>query len=58
VPVIASGGADTPDDFLEVFEEGHADAALAASIFHDNLQGFAMLKRYLAERCVPMRVSA
>ncbi|MGO9641457.1 MAG: imidazole glycerol phosphate synthase subunit HisF [Candidatus Acidiferrales bacterium] len=58
VPVIASGGADTPDDFLEVFEKGKADAALAASIFHDNLQGFAALKRYLAERGVPMRVSA
>jgi cyclase len=58
VPVIASGGADTPQDFLDVFEKGKADAALAASIFHDNLQGFGALKRFLAERGVPMRVSA
>jgi cyclase len=58
VPVIASGGADTPQDFLDVFEKGKADAALAASIFHDNLQGFGELKRFLAERGVPMRVSA
>jgi cyclase len=34
VPVIASGGAGKPDDFLEVLGEGQADAALAASIFH------------------------
>ena len=39
VPVIASGGADTPETFLEVFREGRADAALAASIFHDSIQG-------------------
>jgi cyclase len=58
VPVIASGGADTPQDFLDVFEKGKADAALAASIFHDNLQGFGALKRFLAEHGVPMRVSA
>jgi cyclase len=58
VPVIASGGADTPQDFLDVFEKGKADAALAASIFHDNLQGFGALKRFLADRGVPMRVSA
>jgi cyclase len=58
VPVIASGGADTPQDFLDVFKKGKADAALAASIFHDNLQGFGELKRFLAERGIPMRVSA
>src|SRR3989442_3472423 len=38
VPVIASGGAKTPKHFLEIFTEGAADAALAASIFHDNVQ--------------------
>ncbi len=34
VPLIASGGAGTIDDFIEVFQEGHADGALAASVFH------------------------
>ena len=49
VPVIASGGADTPADFLAVFVEGRADAALAASIFHDAIQGLSELKRF--SRC-------
>jgi cyclase len=39
VPVIASGGADAPKDFLDVFVHGRADAALAALIFHDAVQG-------------------
>ena len=47
VPVIASGGADKPNDFLDVFVEGRADAALAASIFHDSIQGLGELKRFL-----------
>ena len=47
VPVIASGGADTPETFLDVFGEGRADAALAASIFHDRIQGLGELKRFL-----------
>jgi cyclase len=55
VPVIASGGADTPETFLEVFREGHADAALAASIFHDSVQGLGELKRYLGEQGVSVR---
>ena len=38
VPVIASGGAKLPQHFFEVFTEGAADAALAASIFHDRVQ--------------------
>ena len=46
--MIASGGADTPSDFLDVFVEGQADAALAASIFHDSIQGLSELKRFLA----------
>ncbi len=57
VPVIASGGADTPEDFLGVFSAGQADAALAASIFHDNLRGLSELKRFLAARGVPMRLN-
>jgi cyclase len=55
VPIIASGGADTPETFLEVFREGHADAALAASIFHDSIQGLGALKRYLGEQGVSVR---
>ena len=56
VPVIASGGADSPSDFLDVFVEGCADAALAASIFHDAVQGLGELKRFLASRGVPVRL--
>jgi imidazole glycerol-phosphate synthase subunit HisF len=56
VPVIASGGADTPDHFLTVFTEGRADAALAASIFHDNLRRLSELKEFLAARGVPVRL--
>lgn len=57
VPVIASGGADTPKDFLDVFVTGHADAALAASIFHDAIQGLGELKRSLRAGGVPVRLS-
>ena len=57
VPVIASGGADTPKDFLDVFVQGHADAALAASIFHDAIQGLGELKRFLRTNGVPVRCS-
>jgi cyclase len=57
VPVIASGGADTPKDFLDVFTEGCADAALAASIFHDSIQGLGELKRFLAANGVPVRLT-
>lgn len=57
VPLIASGGADKPSDFLEVFEKGHADAALAASIFHDAVQGLGKLKCFLNSKGVPVRLS-
>ena len=57
VPVIASGGADNPKDFLAVFTAGHADAALAASIFHDNVQALGELKQFLAARGVPVRLN-
>jgi cyclase len=56
VPVIASGGADKPADFLDVFVEGCADAALAASIFHDSVQGLGELKRFLSSKGVPIRL--
>lgn len=57
VPVIASGGAGTPDHFAQVLTEGLADAALAASLFHDGKLAIPDLKRYLAEQGVPVRPS-
>ncbi len=57
VPVIASGGAGTPEDFLTLFRQGRADAALAASIFHENVQGLSSLKRFLSEHGVPVRLT-
>lgn len=56
VPVIASGGAKLPEHFAEIFAEGSADAALAASIFHDNVQPIGELKRFLAARGIPVRL--
>jgi len=57
VPVIASGGANTFEDFLAVFTDGRADAALAASIFHTATHSIGALKKFLAERGVPVRLS-
>jgi len=56
VPVIASGGAKLPEHFAEIFLEGAADAALAASIFHDNIQPIRELKQFLARRGVEVRL--
>ncbi len=56
VPVIASGGAGTMEHFVSVFEEGKADAALAASIFHYNEIGIPELKTFLKERGVEVRI--
>jgi cyclase len=55
VPVIASGGAGTPAHFAEVFMEGKADAALAASLFHDGKLRIAELKEDLDRRGIPVR---
>lgn len=55
VPVIASGGAKKPEDFAEIFTTGLADAALAASIFHDGVQSIRELKQFLAGRGVEVR---
>jgi imidazole glycerol-phosphate synthase subunit HisF len=57
VPVIASGGAKSPEHFVEIFQEGAADAALAASIFHDAVQPIRGLKEFLASRGVEVRLS-
>ena len=56
VPVIASGGAKSPEHFAEIFQEGVADAALAASIFHDEVQSIRTLKQFLAARGVAVRL--
>lgn len=56
VPVIASGGAKLPQHFLEVFTEGAADAALAASIFHDQVQSIRALKSFLQSNGVEVRL--
>jgi len=55
IPVIASGGAGAPEHFAEVFERAKADAALAASVFHFGEIPIPELKRYLAQRGIPMR---
>jgi len=55
IPVIASGGAGSARDFIEVFREGCADAALAASIFHFGIENIAALKRELHEAGIPVR---
>jgi cyclase len=55
VPVIASGGAGRAEDFLAVFRDAGADAALAASIFHYGTHDVAGLKRFLSEHGVPVR---
>lgn len=56
VPIIASGGAGTPQHFLDVFEQGKADAALAASIFHFKEIEIPELKRYLSDAHIPVRI--
>jgi cyclase len=56
VPVIASGGAKNPAHFVEVFSAGAADAALAASIFHDNVQSIRALKEFLASESIEVRL--
>jgi imidazole glycerol-phosphate synthase subunit HisF len=56
VPVIASGGAKLPEHFAEIFTAGHADAALAASIFHDCIQPIRELKEFLFARGIPVRL--
>ncbi|MCM1282056.1 MAG: imidazole glycerol phosphate synthase subunit HisF [Muribaculaceae bacterium] len=55
VPVIASGGAGTMEHFYDALTEGHADAALAASLFHYKEMEIMELKDYLSGRGVPVR---
>ena len=55
IPVIASGGAGTPDHLYDGFVQGGADAVLAASIFHFGNYTIAHVKDALRARGLPMR---
>ena len=57
IPVIASGGAGQPQHFVEVFQEGAADAALAASVFHFGLKSVEAIKQMLREAGIPVRLA-
>jgi cyclase len=57
IPIIASGGAGGPGDFVRVFQEGEADAALAASIFHFGTYTVGSLKETLAASGIPVRLT-
>lgn len=56
VPVIASGGGGTMEHFVDVFTQGKADAALAASIFHFKEIAIPELKTYLQDKGIRMRI--
>lgn len=56
IPVIASGGAGTPEHFYDALTAGQADAALAASLFHFKELSIPALKEYLSGRGVPVRL--
>jgi cyclase len=56
VPLIASGGAGEPKHFLEAFQEGKADAALAASVFHYDKYPVPVVKQYLRKMGVNVRI--
>jgi cyclase len=55
VPLIASGGAGIPKHFLDVFTDGKADAALAASVFHYNKYPVPVIKDFLRKAGVTIR---
>ncbi len=57
IPIIASGGAGTMDHFIDVFTNGGADAALAASIFHFHEIDIPELKIFLANHAIPIRLN-
>ena len=56
VPLIASGGAGTPEHFAAVFDEARVDGALAASVFHTAAIAIPDLKRFLRERHIEVRL--
>ena len=56
IPLIASGGAGSPEHFRDVFEQADVSGALAASVFHTGAIGIPNLKRYLADEGLEMRL--
>lgn len=56
IPLIASGGAGTPDHFVKAVTDGGADAVLAASLFHYGVLRIQEVKSYMAESGLPMRI--
>jgi imidazole glycerol-phosphate synthase subunit HisF len=56
IPVVASGGAGSPQHMLHVLQEGQADAALAASIFHFGAFSIGQVKQFLADHGIPVRL--
>ena len=56
IPIIASGGAGAKEHFRDAFLEGHADAALAASVFHFGEIPIPELKQYLCSLKIPIRI--
>jgi cyclase len=56
IPVVASGGAGSPQHMLDVLTTGHADAALAASIFHFGTYSIGQVKQFLADHGVSIRI--
>jgi cyclase len=56
VPVIASGGAGTPEDLYQALFTGEADAVLAAGIFHYGTYSISEMKEYLARKRIPIRI--
>jgi cyclase len=56
VPVVASGGAAGPADFVAAVRDGHADAVLAASIFHRRIHSISAVKQAMAEAGLPVRL--
>src|SRR5262249_57905666 len=57
IPVVASGGAGSPEHLYQALSAGKASAALAASIFHYGQYSIPETKRYLAERGVAVRMT-
>ena len=56
IPIIASGGAGKKEDFVDVFTQGHADAALAASVFHFGEISIPELKKYMYNEGINVRL--
>ncbi len=56
IPVIASGGGGSKQDFVDLFNQTQAEAALAATLFHDKILAIGELKAYLADYQVPIRL--